>query len=69
MPSENVRHTTLAQENSQKLAKSVRENELLQKQLFQSLLREVARRDDPTLVNEDGAGVWPPLAVEQHSHY
>ena len=46
----------IAQENTQKLNQSLRENELLQKQLedlgrqVQSLLREVARRDDPTLL-------------------
>jgi septal ring factor EnvC (AmiA/AmiB activator) len=51
--------TNLAQENGQKLAKFVRETELLQKQLedlghqVQSLLREIARCDDPTLVNAD----------------
>ena len=47
---------TIAQENTQKLNQSLRENDLLQKQLedlgrqVQSLLREVARRDDPTLL-------------------
>ena len=48
--------SNIAQENTQKLNQSLRENELLQKQLedlgrqVQSLLREVARRDDPTLL-------------------
>jgi nucleoprotein TPR len=43
------------QESSQKLTKAARENELLQKQLndlgrqVQSLLRDLARRDDPTI--------------------
>lgn len=49
----------LATENSQKLAKSTRENELLQKQLedlgrqVQGLLREISRRDDPTIPREE----------------
>ncbi|KAF8887179.1 hypothetical protein BD779DRAFT_1672932 [Infundibulicybe gibba] len=49
----------LAQENSQKLTKSALENDLLQKQLedlgrqVQSLLREVSRRDDPTIPSDE----------------
>jgi nucleoprotein TPR len=48
-----------AQENAQKLSKSTSENDLLQKQLgdlgrqVQSLLREITRRDDPTIPPED----------------
>ncbi|KAG6833443.1 hypothetical protein H0H87_006809 [Tephrocybe sp. NHM501043] len=49
----------LAVENAQKLQKSTRENELLQKQLndlgrqVQGLLREVSRRDDPTIPSDE----------------
>lgn len=49
----------LATENAQKLAKSTRENELLQKQLddlgrqVQGLLREISRRDDPTIPSDE----------------
>ncbi|KAJ6584124.1 hypothetical protein DFH09DRAFT_1434376 [Mycena vulgaris] len=49
---------TLAQENSQKLARSTRENELLQQQLtdlgrqIQNLLREIGRRDDPSIPSD-----------------
>ncbi|KAJ6621758.1 hypothetical protein B0H10DRAFT_944117 [Mycena sp. CBHHK59/15] len=49
---------TLAQENSQKLARSTRENELLQQQLtdlgrqVQNLLREIGRRDDPSIPSD-----------------
>ncbi|KAJ7236740.1 hypothetical protein B0H12DRAFT_1139991 [Mycena haematopus] len=46
---------TLAQETTQKLTRSTRENELLQQQLtdlgrqIQHLLREISRRDDPSI--------------------
>ncbi|PBK97398.1 hypothetical protein ARMGADRAFT_637587 [Armillaria gallica] len=49
----------LAQENAQKLGKSQRENALLEKQRddlgrqVQNLLREIGRRDDPTLPAEE----------------
>jgi nucleoprotein TPR len=49
---------TLAQENSQKLTRSTRENELLQQQLtdlgrqIQNLLREIGRRDDPSIPSD-----------------
>ncbi|KAK7048611.1 protein MLP1 [Favolaschia claudopus] len=49
---------SLAQENSQKLARSTRENDLLQQQLtdlgrqIQQLLREIARRDDPSIPSD-----------------
>ncbi|KAG7445737.1 uncharacterized protein BT62DRAFT_176907 [Guyanagaster necrorhizus] len=49
----------LVQENSQKLGKSQRENALLEKQRddlgrqVQNLLREIGRRDDPTLPAEE----------------
>ncbi|KAJ7147180.1 hypothetical protein C8R43DRAFT_544030 [Mycena crocata] len=49
---------TLARENSQKLARSARENELLQQQLadlgrqIQNLLRELGRRDDPSIPSD-----------------
>lgn len=48
-----------AQENAQKLSKSTSENDLLQKQLgdlgrqVQSLLREITRRNDPTIPPDD----------------
>ncbi|KAJ7288016.1 hypothetical protein C8J57DRAFT_504699 [Mycena rebaudengoi] len=48
----------IAQENSQKLARSTRENELLQQQLtdlgrqVQNLLREIGRRDDPSIPSD-----------------
>ncbi|KIM43182.1 hypothetical protein M413DRAFT_9931 [Hebeloma cylindrosporum] len=51
--------TNLAQGQSQKLAKSIYENELLQKQLedlgqqVQTLLREIERRDDPTIPSDE----------------
>jgi nucleoprotein TPR len=57
----------LAQENSQKLNKSARETELLQKQLndlgrqIQGLLKEVARRDDPTIPSDDDLEQLPPI--------
>lgn len=50
---------TLAQENGQKLTKSVRENELLNKQLndlgrqVQVLLKELGRRQDPLMPSDD----------------
>lgn len=46
-------------ENAQKLVKSAKENELLQKQLedlgrqVQGLLREISRRDDPTIPSDE----------------
>ncbi|KAJ7132943.1 hypothetical protein C8R46DRAFT_1181193 [Mycena filopes] len=49
---------TLAQENSQKLNRSTRENDLLQQQLtdlgrqIQNLLREIGRRDDPSIPSD-----------------
>ncbi|KAJ7758135.1 hypothetical protein DFH07DRAFT_772602 [Mycena maculata] len=49
---------TFAQENSQKLSRSTRENELLQQQLtdlgrqIQNLLREIGRRDDPSIPSD-----------------
>lgn len=52
-------HANLAQDTFQKLTKSVRENELLQRQLedlgrqVQSLLREIGRRDDPTIPSDE----------------
>ncbi|KAF7966386.1 hypothetical protein HWV62_38881 [Athelia sp. TMB] len=54
-------------ETSQKLARSARENDLLQKQLndlgrqVQHLLKEIGRRDDPTIpTDEDLASLAPP---------
>ncbi|KAG6916321.1 hypothetical protein DXG01_007371 [Tephrocybe rancida] len=50
---------SIALENAQKLQKSIRENGLLQKQLndlgrqVQGLLREVSRRDDPTIPSDE----------------
>ncbi|KII91087.1 hypothetical protein PLICRDRAFT_28915 [Plicaturopsis crispa FD-325 SS-3] len=49
----------LAQDNSQKLSKSIRENDLLQKQLedlgrqVQVLLRELGRQSDPSIPSEE----------------
>ncbi|KAJ7079784.1 hypothetical protein B0H15DRAFT_496126 [Mycena belliarum] len=49
---------TIARENSQKLARSTRENDLLQQQLtdlgrqIQNLLREIGRRDDPSIPSD-----------------
>ena len=49
----------IAAENAQKLVKSAKENELLQKQLedlgrqVQGLLREISRRDDPTIPSDE----------------
>jgi hypothetical protein len=57
----------LAQENAQKLNKSARETELLQKQLddlgrqIQGLLKEVARRDNPTIPPDDDLEQLPPI--------
>ncbi|KAJ7029278.1 hypothetical protein C8F04DRAFT_1237155 [Mycena alexandri] len=53
-----TRKRQLAQENSQKLARSTRENDLLQQQLtdlgrqIQNLLRELSRRDDPSIPSD-----------------
>ncbi len=53
---------SLALENSQKLTKFQRENNLLQQQLddlgrqVQNLLREIGRRDDPTLPADEDLG-------------
>ncbi|KAF8158177.1 hypothetical protein B0H34DRAFT_444170 [Crassisporium funariophilum] len=53
--SERDNQANFAQEQTQKLAKSTNENDLLQKQLgdlgrqVQNLLREITRRDDPTI--------------------
>ncbi|KAG6903157.1 hypothetical protein C0995_004704 [Termitomyces sp. Mi166 len=63
----------LASDNAQKLQKSTRENELLQKQLddlgrqVQGLLREVSRRDDPTIPSDedlDAMGIAPAEDTE-----
>ncbi|KAH0586397.1 Nucleoprotein TPR [Termitomyces sp. J132] len=65
--------TNLASDNTQKLQKSIRENELLQKQLYdlgrqvQGLLREVSRRDDPTIPSDedlDTMGITPAEDTE-----
>jgi nucleoprotein TPR len=59
-----------AQSTSQKLTKSVRENELLQKQLedlgrqVQSLLREIGRRDDPTIPSDEDLDAVPVIPAE-----
>ncbi|KAF8718325.1 hypothetical protein AX14_011889 [Amanita brunnescens Koide BX004] len=61
----------VAQDNTQKLNQSLRENGLLQKQLgnlgrqVQSLLREIARRDDPTFL--DAAEDWAAGAESEAS--
>ncbi|KAJ7689165.1 hypothetical protein B0H17DRAFT_1012272 [Mycena rosella] len=64
---------TLAQENSQKLARSTRENELLQQQLadlgrqIQTLLREIGRRDDPSIPSDadiDMLAAAPPETID-----
>ncbi|KAF5333006.1 hypothetical protein D9758_015176 [Tetrapyrgos nigripes] len=50
---------SLAQDNAQRLSKSTRENELLQKQLddlgrqVRNLLKEITRRDDPNLPSDE----------------
>ncbi|KAJ3826801.1 hypothetical protein EV361DRAFT_893712 [Lentinula raphanica] len=61
----------LAQENAQKLVQSSRENDLLQEQLgdlgvqIQTLLKEIARRDDPNIPSdEELANVAPAEDVE-----
>ncbi|KAF5382472.1 hypothetical protein D9615_003024 [Tricholomella constricta] len=60
----------LAMENGQKLTKSTRENELLQKQLddlgrqVQGLLREVSRRDDPTIPSDEDLENMPVAPAE-----
>ncbi|KAG5646523.1 hypothetical protein DXG03_003290 [Asterophora parasitica] len=63
--------SSIATENGQKLAKSTRENELLQKQLddlgrqVQGLLREISRRDDPTIPpDEDLENIAPAPAED-----
>lgn len=60
-------HAHNSHETSQKLSRSARENDLLQKQLndlgrqVQHLLKEIGRRDDPTIpTDEDLAGLPPP---------
>lgn len=60
-------HANNSHETSQKLARSARENDLLQKQLndlgrqVQHLLKEIGRRDDPTIPSdEDLVGLPPP---------
>lgn len=56
---------SLAQEQGQKLAKSTNENNLLQKQLddlgrqIQTLLRELTRRDDPTIPSDEELEALP----------
>ncbi|KAG6850340.1 hypothetical protein H0H93_014613 [Arthromyces matolae] len=71
--SERDAQAKLASDNAQKLQKSARENELLQKQLndlgrqVQSLLREVSRRDDPTIPSDedlDAMGIAPAEDTE-----
>ncbi|KAF9468626.1 hypothetical protein BDZ94DRAFT_685796 [Collybia nuda] len=62
--------SNLAQDNAQKLSKSIRENELLQKQLadlgrqVQSLLREISRRDDPTIPSDEDLENVPVAPAE-----
>jgi nucleoprotein TPR len=52
-------HSNYAQETAQKLQKSSRENDLLQKQLHdlgrqvQHLLKDISRRDDPTIPSDE----------------
>lgn len=61
--------SSLAEETNQKLSKSVNENSLLQKQLddlgrqVQHLLREIARRDDPTIPSNEELEAIPIEAV------
>lgn len=65
--------TRLAQENSQKYNKSTAENKLLQQQLndlgrqVQNLLREIARRDDPTIPADEDLeqAITEPVNVDQ----
>jgi nucleoprotein TPR len=60
----------LLEESSQKQQKSLRENELLQTQLddlgrqIQALLREIGRRDDPTIPNDEDLDQLPPPPAE-----
>lgn len=60
----------MVSDNVQKLQKSTRENELLQKQLndlgrqVQSLLREVSRRDDPTIPSDEDLDAMNILPAE-----
>lgn len=67
--SERDSQASLAQETVQKLSKSTNENSLLQKQLddlgrqVQHLLREIARRDDPTIPSNEELEVIPIEAV------
>lgn len=62
--------SNLAQENAQKLAKSTRENDLLQQQLedlgrqVQSLLREISRRDDPSILPDEDLEPLPVAASD-----
>nr|UPW42857.1 nucleoprotein MLP2 [Hypsizygus marmoreus] len=68
--SERDNQGNLATENGQKLAKSTRENELLQKQLedlgrqVQGLLREISRRDDPTIPSDEDLESIPVAPAE-----
>ncbi|KAF7348346.1 Protein MLP1 [Mycena sanguinolenta] len=64
---------TLAQESTQKLNRSTRENELLQQQLtdlgrqIQHLLREIGRRDDPSIPSDadiEMLAAAPPETVD-----
>jgi nucleoprotein TPR len=65
--------TKAAQEASQKLAASTRENELLNKQLkdlgrqVSTLLREIARRDDTTLPTDEEMDVDPSLKPAENT--
>ncbi|KAG7088185.1 hypothetical protein E1B28_012203 [Marasmius oreades] len=60
----------LAQENAQKIAKSVKENQLLNQQLedlgrqVRTLLREIARRDDPNMPPDDELEAMLPPAED-----
>lgn len=63
-------HAHTAHETSQKLAKSARETELLQKQLtdlgrqVQHLLKEIGRRDDPTIPSDEDLLESAPAPAE-----
>jgi nucleoprotein TPR len=63
-------HNIHAQETAQKLHKSTRENELLQKQLndlgrqVQHLLKEIGRRDDPTIPSDEDLDQMEPPPAE-----
>jgi nucleoprotein TPR len=67
--SERDSQASLAQETIQKLSKSTNENSLFQKQLddlgrqIQHLLREIARRDDPTIPSNEELEAIPIEAV------